>query len=118
RAQFFAAERADVLAVKVDLARTRFDQADHATAGGRLAATGFADQPQRFAGPDVKIDAVDRMDTSGLTPQQAAADRERLGQIADAEKGRAHWMAVASVRMQATLCPGSISRSSGCASLH
>src|SRR5882724_10528863 len=78
RAKFFAAERADVLAVKVDLARTRFDQADHATAGGRLAATGFADQPQRFAGPDVKIDAVDRMDTSGLTPQQAAADRERL----------------------------------------
>ena len=44
RAQVVAAEAEHVLPVKGDLARAGLDQAQHAAAGGGLAAAGFADQ--------------------------------------------------------------------------
>src|SRR5262249_25592955 len=63
-------------------------------------------------------DAVDGMDAADLSPQQAAADRERLGEVLDAEQRRIHAIMVSSARMQATLWPLSICRSSGCAREH
>jgi hypothetical protein len=65
----------------MDLARGRFDEAKHATPGGRFTATGLADQPEGFAAVDVKIDTVDRMDAASLTAEPAALERKFLGQI-------------------------------------
>src|SRR5262249_45938601 len=104
RAQFLAVERQHVLAVKPDLARCRLDEAEHAATGGGLAATGLADESERLARLDVKIDAVDRMDGPALALQQTGADRERLGQVADTEQRLGHCRTASSARMQATLC--------------
>src|SRR5215831_169051 len=114
RAKRVAIERAHILAIEADIARCRLDQAQHATARGRFAATGFADKPKRFARIDMKIDAADRMDGSGLTLQHPAADRKCLGEVADVEERRVH-CSVSSARMHATLWPASMSRSRGCA---
>src|SRR6204780_1560655 len=82
--QLIGRQRSDLLAFEIDLSGSRFDQAKHATPCGRLAAAGLADQPQRFAAGDVKIDAVDRADAAGLTAEQAALERKCLGQAPDA----------------------------------
>src|SRR5260370_885981 len=74
-------QRSDILAFKMDLAPGRFDQAKHATPGGRFTTAGFANQPEGFAAVDVKIDTVDRMDAAGLTAEQAALEGKFLGQI-------------------------------------
>src|SRR4029453_6754875 len=89
-AKIVGLERADIFAVEMDFARTRFDQAKHAAAGGRLAAAGFTDQPKRFAAVDVEIDAVDRMNAGDLTAEQPALERKFLGQFCDFEQRLAH----------------------------
>ena len=85
-AQRVGRERPDILAFEMDLARGRLDQAQHAAPGGRLAAAGFADQPQRLAVADLEIDAVDGMDAAGLAAEQAALERKLLGQVRDPEQ--------------------------------
>ena len=74
----------------MDLARGRLDQAKHAAPGGRFAAAGFADQPERLAAVDLKIDAVDGMDAAGLAAEQAALERKLLGQVRDPEQRLMH----------------------------
>ncbi len=49
----------DVLAVEQDGAAGGFEQPGDQAARGRLAAAGLADQPQRLAGSDREVDAVD-----------------------------------------------------------
>src|SRR6202166_329145 len=117
-AQLIGRQRPDLLAFEIDLAGSRFDQAKHATPGGRLAAAGLADKPQRFAAGDLKIDAVDRADTAGLPAEQAALERKFLGEAPDTEQPFTHRTTVSSARIQATLWPGSSSRKGGCASRH
>ncbi len=52
-----------------------------------LAAAGFADDGQRLAGGDVEGDAVDGAHMARRAEvEQAAGDREMLGQAADAEQ--------------------------------
>ena len=72
RAQCAGVEAEQVTAFETDAAGIRFDQAQHETAHGRLAAAGFADQGQRLAGIDVEADAVDRPDESGRPAEQIA----------------------------------------------
>ena len=96
QAEFAGLQRPDVAAFKMNLARGRLDQAQHATPGGRLAAAGFADQPEGFAALDVKIDAVDGMDAAALAAEQAAFKEKFLGQIFDAEQRLTHGATVAS----------------------
>src|SRR4029077_12200648 len=110
-AQRLATQRAYVPAFKDDVARGRLDQAQHAAAGGRFAAAGFADQAERLAGINVEVDAIDRLHGAGLPLEQAGVDRECLGEVFDLQQRRAH--AASPARMQATLWPGSISRSGG-----
>src|SRR5882757_7310053 len=61
RTQFRLAERRDVLAVQFDGAAGWLDQPQHGPCHRRFTATGFTDQPQRFAGAYGKTDAIDRM---------------------------------------------------------
>jgi hypothetical protein len=51
----------DLLAVEEDASERRLDEPEHRASQRALAAPGFADEPQRLAGPDVKADARDRM---------------------------------------------------------
>ena len=90
RVQLLAAECDDVPALEPDLARGRLDQPQDAAAGGRLAAAGFADQAQRLAGGDVEAHAVDGVHAVELAREQAAADREVLDQILDAQQRLGH----------------------------
>src|SRR6266849_8338761 len=83
-------QRPDILAFKMYLAPGRFDQAKHATPGSRFATAGFANQPERFAALDVKIDAVARMGAAGSAAEQAALEREFLGQVPDSEQRLIH----------------------------
>ncbi len=83
-------QRPDILAFKMYLAPGRFDQAKHAAPGGRFTTAGFANQPEGFAALDVKVDTVDRMDAAGLTAEQAALERELLGQVPDSEQRLIH----------------------------
>src|SRR6266446_8474077 len=83
-------QRSDILAFKMDLAPGRFDQAKHATPGGRFTTAGCANQPEGFAAVDVKIDTVDSMDAASLTAEQAAPERKFLGQIPDPEQRLTH----------------------------
>ena len=108
----------DILAIKMDFARGWFDQAQHAAPGGRLAAAGFADQPEGFAALDGEIDAVDSVNAAGLAAEQAAFDRKLLGQVPDPEQRLTHGTTVCSAWIHATLWPGSSSRKAGGASLH
>src|SRR6266550_8702727 len=89
-AKLAGVQRPDILAFEMYLAPGRFDQAKHATPGGRLTTAGFANQPQGFAALDVKVDTVDRMDAAGLTAEQAALEREYLGQVPDSEQRLTH----------------------------
>src|SRR6266853_2341888 len=52
--------RRDFLVFELDRAFGRIDQAREESRKGRLAAARLADEPDRFAVPDRKTDAVDR----------------------------------------------------------
>ena len=83
------AQPGDVLAVELDRAAGRLDQAQHGARHGRLAAAALADQAQGLAFADRKADAVDRIDMPGGAPQQPLLDREMLFQVVDLEHRRA-----------------------------
>lgn len=81
------ARRADGLAREHDPPARRRQQAEHEARGGRLAATGFADQAEGLAGGEGKADAVDGMEQSLLPTRRG--DRIMPGEIVDA-KQRVH----------------------------
>jgi hypothetical protein len=74
----------------MNIARGRFDQAKHASPGGRFATAGFTDQSEGFAAVDVKIDTVDGVDAAGVAAEQPALEWKLLGQIPDAEQRLTH----------------------------
>src|SRR5207237_1889930 len=59
--QLGLAEPRHVIAVELDRAGGRLDQAQHGACHRRLAAAAFADQPQRLALADPEGDVVDRI---------------------------------------------------------
>ncbi len=69
-AQVAAGKAKHVLAVKGDLAFAGFDEAQHAARRGGLAATGLADQSQRFAAVDRKRHAVHGVNAPDLARKQ------------------------------------------------
>ena len=76
RTQLGLAELGDVAAIELDAAAGRLDQPQHAARHRRLAAAGFADQPERFAGADRKADAIHGMHGADAAAQDAAAHRD------------------------------------------
>ena len=56
----------------------RLDQAQQQAAGGRLAATGFADEAEGFARADREVDAVDGACPCGSIPEKPAPAAEDL----------------------------------------
>ena len=80
---------ANVLPAKLDHAALAFDQAQQRAAGGRFAATRFADQRQRFAGPDVKADFFNRVNAACNTAQKPAAHIKASHQILHPQDRRA-----------------------------
>ena len=98
-------------------ARGRLDQPQDAAAGGRLAAAGFADQAQRLAGGDLEADIVDRVHLLDLAPKSTPP---LTGKFFTRSLTRSSGSVMAAPRrindrMQATLWPASIVRSSGTA---
>src|SRR5258706_9973559 len=74
-AQLLAAERGEVVAAKADAPGGGLDEAQHGAAERRLAAAALADDPQRLAGGELEVDAVDRLE--GARPgEEAAGDLE------------------------------------------
>jgi hypothetical protein len=71
-----------VLAAMQHLARRRLDEPQQQAAGGRLAATGFADEREGLSGADRQRDAVDRPHhrpgAEGVTGGEMLAERARL----------------------------------------
>src|SRR4029079_19413941 len=86
RAQRLRVQAGDVLAVEPDLARSRLDQPQDATARGRLAATRFAYEPERLAGLDLEAHSVDGVHPVDRAREQAAPDRKVLDQVLDAQQ--------------------------------
>ena len=73
-------DRADVVAVEFDQPVGRVDQPHHHRGSGRLAATGFAHQPDALAAIDMEADAVDRAEHVRFGRGAAAEElRQRLG---------------------------------------
>src|SRR5216683_451123 len=66
----------DVLALELDGAGRRVEQANDGAAQCRLAAARFADQAQRFALLDVEVDPVHRVHMSGGSLQDPGGHRE------------------------------------------
>ncbi|CUJ66849.1 Uncharacterised protein [Achromobacter ruhlandii] len=77
-----AAQRADVLAVELDRAALALDQLQQRTAGGGLAAAGFAHQRQGLAGIQVEADLLDGVHALLHPAEDAAGDVEAGGQVA------------------------------------
>src|SRR5262245_34674334 len=81
----------DIDAPECDATRRRLDELEHEAADRGLAATRFADQPQRLPAPDREADAVHRLHHALAALQQAAGDGEMLDEALDLEDwGRAH----------------------------
>jgi hypothetical protein len=74
--QGFAAQIGQRFAKQTDLPGCRLDQAQNGARQRGLAATGFANQRQRFAGRNLQADAIHRFDMVHGAFQQAFADRE------------------------------------------
>src|SRR5256885_12956393 len=73
-AEVAAGKAKHVASVKDDLAFAGFDEPQHAARRGGLAATGLADQSERFAAVDRKRHAVDGVHTPDLARKEAALD--------------------------------------------
>jgi hypothetical protein len=67
RAHVASAEGGDVLAVELDRAFGRLEQAQHQLADRGLAAAGFADEAERLAGLNREAHAVDGAHVAGHT---------------------------------------------------
>ena len=85
-----------LLAVKSDLAGSRFNETHDRASDGRFAGAGFADQRQSFAGLDGEIDTVDRLHDFSRT-----GDRKLLLQILHLKQS-AHAAAVSTGKWQRT----------------
>src|SRR3989442_6203601 len=72
----------EVAAVEGDRTGGWPDDPQDGSADGRLAAARFADQPERLARVDVEGHVVDGVDVADGPPQDAAAHREVLDQMA------------------------------------
>src|SRR5262249_16007211 len=106
-----------------DLSRGRLDEPQDAASRRGLAATRFPNEAERLARREVEAHAIDRMDALHLALEQSPLDGELLHEVADLEKivghgGQAVPAAMSSARMQRTLWPRLISRSSGVAARH
>jgi hypothetical protein len=74
----------DLLALELDRAAGRIEQAQQQAAGGRLAAARLAHQAERLAALDVEGDAVDGVHGADLLAEdQPGGEREVLLEIAD-----------------------------------
>ena len=71
-----------------DLTRGGLDGSEDAARGGGLAASALADEAQRLALVDVKVDAVDRADVAHRLLPEALADRKELPQARDPQQRR------------------------------
>jgi hypothetical protein len=76
-----------VMAVEGDAASRGLDQSQQKPARGRLAAAGFADEPQRLATVYGEIESVHRAQSRRPAPEQTAA-MEHLGQRPGLDEGR------------------------------
>ena len=85
-AQLLRVERDDVAAHELDAATRRVDEPEHDAGDGRLARTALAHEPQRLAGADAEVDAVDGVDAAGHTLEQAGVHGEVLAQAARLEQ--------------------------------
>jgi hypothetical protein len=115
----------DVLAVKEDPAGGRLVEAQDRAADGRLPAPGLADEAERLAALDLQRDVINRLDVADMAVEQdPALDREVDLQVLERNQGPVLTHDTTAVRMfshssagtglkQATLWPGSISRSGG-----
>src|SRR5260221_5387073 len=72
--------RADLLAVKQDVAGVRLDDLHDEPGRGRFAAAGFADDAERFALLHLQIDAVDGANDGSGARQQSVVAAEMLDQ--------------------------------------
>ena len=86
RAHLIGRQARDVAPGQLDAAAVDVDQPQQRASGGRLAATGFPDQRQRFAGTQIEADLLDRVDAAAHASEQARPDREARLQAADLEQ--------------------------------
>ena len=86
-AELAGRERAHVQVLEPDLAGRRLDQPQQAASGRRLAAAGFADEPERLARRDREAHVVDRAHRRRLA-EPAAARRELLDEVLDVDERR------------------------------
>src|SRR5829696_649219 len=103
-------------AAEQDAAAGRLEQLHHHLAEGGFAAAGFADNAERLAAPDVEADAVDGANDMPLPPEEPAAERKMLDEVAHLEaRGGAHAAASStrSVCQQAATWPDPCSNSGG-----
>src|SRR5439155_27176598 len=95
-AQFGFTQMRDVMAVELDGAACRFEQPQHGSCHGRLAASALADEPQRLAFAHVEADPIDCIDLPDGAANDAALDRKMFLEVRDLEHGVAHGAAPAS----------------------
>ena len=79
-------QRQQLAPLEGDAAAGRLDEPDKAAPERRLAATRFADQPNRLAVVNVETDAVDRLDLFAPVPEHPGPHREIFLQVADLEQ--------------------------------
>jgi len=81
----------DLLALEPDLAACGRHQADQRPPQGRLAAARLAHEADRFAGGDLEVDTIDRVNLGDDALEDALADRKVGLQVADLDQRfRAH----------------------------
>ena len=84
-----AVELGQILALKDDLALGRLVELQNRAAGGRLAATRLADEPQCLTLLDIERDAVDRLNRANLPLEDdSPRQREMHDQIVDSGASR------------------------------
>src|SRR5262249_23131225 len=86
RTQLGIREAAEVTALEDHLPARRPLELQDAAAGGGLAAAGLAHEAERLASPQREADPVHRPHGTGAAPEQPAADREVLDEIAHLEQ--------------------------------
>ena len=72
-----------------DFAARRFEDAQQAAARSGFAASGFADQAQRLAGPNVETDVVHGADGAAVALQETRLDGKVHAQVLHLQQGRA-----------------------------
>ena len=87
--ELLALEVKDVLALKLDGARSCLVEHGHSTAQGGLAAARLADDAERLALVQVEVDVGHGVQDGTLHKGQAALKLELLGQVANLENGLA-----------------------------